>query len=314
MTDEGNALTESQVLDLVARYPLPEGVVDCVMTREELAEAVAVSLPTITEWIGKGMPVKEMGGQGRPYQLVLSHCWAWRQAWKAQEDLRSEQVKRTQAAMRLALVGGSAGDSEMALDPKTRREILAVQIEQERFQRERNELLRRGDVSETFDTLLGIIRDTMESAPTESSVGRRFRQKSPTCSSRSATRCSPSCAGGSRISGTSGRCATFGRRGICSMHSTPAWLRFLPPVPPPKFADPGDLIIERLGTLRPALRIDVPTWAESSRRLSTKEYQGLWRNDFAPYMTEPSRMVTSRKYRAVVLPARRERRNRKALS
>ncbi|WP_026618331.1 phage terminase Nu1 subunit (DNA packaging protein) [Ensifer sp. WSM1721] len=165
MTDEGNALTESQVLDLVARYPLPEGVVDCVMTREELAEAVAVSLPTITEWIGKGMPVKEMGGQGRPYQLVLSHCWAWRQAWKAQEDLRSEQVKRTQAAMRLALVGGSAGDSEMALDPKTRREILAVQIEQERFQRERNELLRRGDVSETFDTLLGIIRDTMESAP-----------------------------------------------------------------------------------------------------------------------------------------------------
>lgn len=165
MTDEANALTENQVLDLVARYPLPEGVVDCVMTREELAEAVAVSLPTITEWIGKGMPVKEMGGQGRPYQLVLSHCWAWRQAWKAQEDLRSEQVKRTQAAMRLALVGGSAGDSEMALEPKIRREILAVQIEQERFQRERNELLRRGDVSETFDTLLGIIRDTMESAP-----------------------------------------------------------------------------------------------------------------------------------------------------
>ncbi|KQW62869.1 MULTISPECIES: terminase gpA endonuclease subunit [unclassified Ensifer] len=90
------------------------------------------------------------------------------------------------------------------------------------------------------------------------------------------------------------------------MHSPPAWLRFLPPSPPPKFADPGDLIMERLGSLRPALRIDVPTWAESSRRLSTKEYQGLWKNDFAPYMTEPSSMVTSRKYRAVVFagPAR----------
>lgn len=165
MTDEAGELTESQILDLVARYPLPEGVVDCTMTREELAEAVAVSLPTITEWIGRGMPVKEMGGQGRPYQLVLSHCWAWRQAWKAQEDLRSDQVRKAQAAMRLALVGGSAGDSEMALDPKTRREILSVQIEQERFQRERNELLRRGDVSEAFDTLLSLVRDTMESAP-----------------------------------------------------------------------------------------------------------------------------------------------------
>lgn len=165
MTDEAGELTESQILDLVARYPLPEGVVDCTMTREELAEAVAVSLPTITEWIGRGMPVREMGGQGRPYQLVLSHCWAWRQAWKAQEDLRSDQVRKAQAAMRLALVGGSAGDSEMALDPKTRREILSVQIEQERFQRERNELLRRGDVSEAFDTLLSLVRDTMESAP-----------------------------------------------------------------------------------------------------------------------------------------------------
>ncbi len=165
MADETTVLNDDQLRDLVARYPLPEGVVDCSMTREELAEALAVSLPTITEWIGKGMPVKEMGGQGRPYQLVLSHCWAWRQAWKAQEDLRSDQVKKAQAAMRLALVGGSAGDSEMALDPKTRKEILSVQIEQERFQRERNELLRRADVAEAFDTLLGLVRDTMESAP-----------------------------------------------------------------------------------------------------------------------------------------------------
>ncbi|KQY71342.1 hypothetical protein ASD52_06570 [Ensifer sp. Root142] len=165
MADETTVLNDDQLRDLVARYPLPEGVLDCSMTREELAEALAVSLPTITEWIGKGMPVKEMGGQGRPYQLVLSHCWAWRQAWKAQEDLRSDQVKKAQAAMRLALVGGSAGDSEMALDPKTRKEILSVQIEQERFQRERNELLRRADVAEAFDTLLGLVRDTMESAP-----------------------------------------------------------------------------------------------------------------------------------------------------
>ncbi|MFT2213091.1 terminase small subunit [Rhizobium giardinii] len=165
MTENISELTESQIETIVARYPLPEGVADCVMTREELADAVAVSLPTITEWIGRGMPVRERGGQGKPYELVLSHCWAWRQAWKAQEDLRSEQVKRTQAAMRLALVGGAAGDSLEALDPKTRREILSVQIEQERFQRERNELLKRDDVAETLDQLYAVIRDTMESAP-----------------------------------------------------------------------------------------------------------------------------------------------------
>jgi phage terminase Nu1 subunit (DNA packaging protein) len=165
MTENTSQLTESQIESLVAKYPLPAGAIDCVMTREELAESLAVSLPTITEWIGKGMPVKERGGQGKAYELQLSHCWAWRQAWKANEDLRSDQVKRAQAAMRLALVGGSSGDSLESLDPKTRREILAVQIEQERFQRERNELLKRDDVSETLDNLFGMIRDTLESAP-----------------------------------------------------------------------------------------------------------------------------------------------------
>lgn len=165
MSDNLFELSESQIIDLVARYPLPAGVEDCVMTREELTDALAVSLPTITEWIGRGMPVKQRGGLGRPYEMVLSHCWAWRQAWKANEDLRSEQVKRAQQAMRLALVGGSAGNSLEALDPKTRREILGVQMEQERFQRERNELLGREDVAETFDHLFGMIRDTLESAP-----------------------------------------------------------------------------------------------------------------------------------------------------
>lgn len=84
------------------------------------------------------------------------------------------------------------------------------------------------------------------------------------------------------------------------------WERFLPPVPPPPFASAGALLMERLDTLRPARRINVPTWASQSRRLSTSNFQGLWENSFAPYMTEPSAQTTSRKYGAVVFigPAR----------
>lgn len=81
------------------------------------------------------------------------------------------------------------------------------------------------------------------------------------------------------------------------------WERFLPPMAPPPFVSCADLLMERLPTLRPAKRIDVPTWAEQTpRQLS----DGPWRNDFAPYMVEPSRMRTSRKYGAVVFvgPAR----------
>lgn len=158
-------LTESEIQALCERYPLPEGVEDCVMSREELAETLQVSLNTVSAWLSKGMPMLQEGGPGKSYELQLSACFAWRQAQKADEDLRSAQVKRAQAAMRLALVGGAAGDTIEALDPKTRREIMAAQIEQERFQRERNQLMRRDDVHEMMELVYGIIRDRMNAAP-----------------------------------------------------------------------------------------------------------------------------------------------------
>ncbi|MEJ6845107.1 terminase small subunit [Sinorhizobium fredii] len=158
-------LTESEIQTLCERYPLPEGVEDCVMSREELAETLQVSLNTVSSWLSKGMPMLQEGGPGKSYELQLSACFAWRQAQKADEDLRSERVRRAQQAMRLALVGGSAGDTMEALDPKTRREIMAAQIEQERFQRERNQLMRRDDVRDTMELVYGIIRDRMNAAP-----------------------------------------------------------------------------------------------------------------------------------------------------
>lgn len=158
-------LTQSEIEALVARYPLPDGVGDCVMNREELADALATSMNTITAWINAGMPVQQTGGQGKAYELRLAVCWAWRQARRAEEDLRSEEVKRAQQAMRLALVGGTSGDSIEALDPKQRREIIQAQIEHERFAAHRKQLMRRDDVRELVENLLMLVRDTMESAP-----------------------------------------------------------------------------------------------------------------------------------------------------
>jgi len=85
-----------------------------------------------------------------------------------------------------------------------------------------------------------------------------------------------------------------------------AWERFLPPVPPPTFADPFEAAGAALTVLEPARRIDVPTWAEKSRVIASPGFSGPWRNDFAAYMVEPSRMTTSRRYGAVVFvgPAR----------
>jgi phage terminase Nu1 subunit (DNA packaging protein) len=158
-------LTDSEIEELVRRHSLPEGVEDCVLNREEMAEALATSLPSLSTWINAGMPVLKEGGNGQSYELQLAHCWAWRQEKRAVEDLASQKRRETIQAMRLALVGGEAGDSLEALPAKERREIIAVQMVQEEFQVSRNQLLRRDDVLEMTENLFAMVRDVMESAP-----------------------------------------------------------------------------------------------------------------------------------------------------
>lgn len=77
-------------------------------------------------------------------------------------------------------------------------------------------------------------------------------------------------------------------------------------LPQPQHPTIGAIIADALPTLRPPRRMDPPTWAEAERMLRTPTYSGRWRNDFAPYMVEPSRMTNSRRYSSVVFsgPAR----------
>lgn len=85
-----------------------------------------------------------------------------------------------------------------------------------------------------------------------------------------------------------------------------AWRRFLPDMPVPDFCDPGVIVRDALHALDRGRRLTVPEWAEQGRILDTNRSSGFWKNSFAPYMTEPASMVTSRKYAAGVFvgPAR----------
>lgn len=78
------------------------------------------------------------------------------------------------------------------------------------------------------------------------------------------------------------------------------WRRFLPDIELAPFATDRDVLADALPVLTIRRRIAVPDWAEQSRRVDVATYQGPWKNDFSPYMVEPSRQVTSRRYGAVV--------------
>lgn len=159
------SLSEAEIAELVKRHPLPDGVNDAVMNQTELAAFFGVTLTTISVWLNAGMPVLERGRQGSEYEMQASACWAWKQARDASEVARSREAQDAIEAMRLALVGGTPGDSLEALDPKQRREIIAAQMEQERFQVHRGELMRRTDVRQLVENLLRIFMDTVDAWP-----------------------------------------------------------------------------------------------------------------------------------------------------
>lgn len=47
------------------------------VNRTELAECIGVSMPTITSWIGEGMPYVEGGGKGKPFVFETTEAIEW---------------------------------------------------------------------------------------------------------------------------------------------------------------------------------------------------------------------------------------------
>lgn len=88
--------------DLLAKFPLPEGVDDAVLNRAQLAIALDVSENTITKYISNGMPVLSMGQNGREYEFQCADCYAW--VMSRDELLRAKKDRSDAAAAQLSLL------------------------------------------------------------------------------------------------------------------------------------------------------------------------------------------------------------------
>lgn len=146
-------------------FPLPEGVVDAVVNRGQLARAFDVSEPTIDRWIGDGMPVHEQGGNGKPYKFLLSECWAWKCARDRDEVVATEASDRAVSQMRLALVGGTVGDSDRELSPKQRVELYEAELKWSEAARARGDLTSVAAVEELLEEVFATVRDSVVALP-----------------------------------------------------------------------------------------------------------------------------------------------------
>lgn len=156
--------------DLVARYPLPDGVPDALVNKKLLAGALDVSTTTIDSWLilpdAERVPYVERGTNGRSYVFRLSVAFAWRQDRDAAEDADRKLAEDAAAQLRLNLLGGSATDrARAALSPKEQKEALAAEKEFMLAARLRRDLIPAQEVAEGFEAAFASIRDGLDAAP-----------------------------------------------------------------------------------------------------------------------------------------------------
>lgn len=152
--------------EIVASYPLPEGVPDAILNKWQLAQALDTSDNTVTAWVREGMPVEEAGTNGRNYSFRLSLCWAWRKRRRAEEESERRHAEGALHQLKLALIGDSPeAQRRAALSAKEYREELENDLRFSEAARRRGELIFAQDVIDTFEAVLGTVGDALDALP-----------------------------------------------------------------------------------------------------------------------------------------------------
>ncbi|MEP1934958.1 MAG: DUF1441 family protein [Roseibium sp.] len=148
------------------RFPLPGHIKDAVVNRAQLADALNSTPPTVDRMVKEGLPVKEGGSNGRPYQFQLSDCWDWIKAKEAEKLEVESEVAASVRQMRLELLGGdNDGASEMALNPKQRRELYDAEHAYNRLETLRGNLVARQEVEGMLNDIFDTVRKAVNGMP-----------------------------------------------------------------------------------------------------------------------------------------------------
>ncbi|WP_313350728.1 terminase small subunit [Paracoccus sp. (in: a-proteobacteria)] len=161
-------LADGSVLD-VARYPLPDGVVDdgTPLNRAQLAAAFSVSVNAVTDWVNKGMPVMVTGQNGVAYEFRLAHCWAWRQDRDDRTraaKLRGDQLA-AQAALAFRNLDDDQAEEEADLTADDLRKWSEAEYHRNRVAEQRGDLLRADRTRVLIEDLLVSFGTAMDNLP-----------------------------------------------------------------------------------------------------------------------------------------------------
>lgn len=129
-----------------------------IVNRQELSEAMGVSLPTVDRWIRDGCPVKQRGAKGIPWEFDLAAVVTWwgdrqREAAAGNAPTDMEEAKRRKVA----------AEAEMAeLELAKAKGLVALIEDFRRVEEARNAIIRTNVLNVVQRATLQLLGETDE--------------------------------------------------------------------------------------------------------------------------------------------------------
>ncbi|WP_243612939.1 DUF1441 family protein [Shimia aestuarii] len=176
MTDQTNIeLAEVEVSGamrkMIERYPLPDGVEDADVTIEGAAQALNVSVNTVSKWIRQrepgveAFPVVEQGGMGKSYVLRLSHVFAWKQARDVASAERDRHAQTQIERMQAQFLGLDVDQDGQVLSAKERKALAEADFHHSRAAQMRRQLVPLDEMTDLLESVFAAVRNGVEGMP-----------------------------------------------------------------------------------------------------------------------------------------------------
>jgi hypothetical protein len=136
------------------------------LTREEAAQAVNVSLPTMDRMIRAAgdLFVVEYGSNGRPYKIDAAKLKAYRSQREAEDAAAEERHKERVRQVELELIGGEAR-GESTLNAEQRKKVWDEQLTLNKLRQQRGELVELSRAEHAYERRIMYINQFMIGLP-----------------------------------------------------------------------------------------------------------------------------------------------------
>lgn len=84
------------------------------LNRKELASLLGVSLPTVTDWIERGLPVLQRGARGVPWKFDAAECVSWMRDFDATKAAAGSDIGEKEAQRRILAADAQTKEINLA--------------------------------------------------------------------------------------------------------------------------------------------------------------------------------------------------------